>query len=219
MQNVVRFKIFEKFPELACGIVGRPLGIKSGFDENYQIKYEKNLKTIIDFFNASNIRIMFQVHGINIHECGLTDRKEIIEKTDGLITQAGNLFLVVKTADCVPIFFYEPMIKMVGVVHAGWKGTLNEIAGKMVTNIVRHGGRAENISVAIGPYIHDCCYNVSQDRFLDLGKICAFQMIKLGVPASQIEISQICTKCNNDRFYSFRAGDRNVNNVGIIGMN
>lgn len=233
MQNAIRFEIFEQFPELVCGVIGKPLGVKTGFDKNYQIKYEENLKKIIDHFEIKNIRIMYQMHGILIHECDFSDKNEIIAKTDGLITKKHDLFLVVKTADCVPIFFYEPTIKTIGVVHAGWKGTLKQIAGEMITNIVRHGGRAENIFAAVGPYIHDCCYNVASDRFLrfkksfsdfifnksnflDLGKICVHQMLKLGVPEKQIELSDICTKCNHGKFYSFRAGDRNVNNVGMI---
>ncbi len=93
----------------------------------------------------------------------------------------------------------------------------------------------ENMFVAIGPCIHGCCYNVLPDRFLtfkksfsgfsfekpnflDLGKICVHQMLKLGVLENHIETSEICTRCNHDRFYSFRVGDRNINNVGVIGI-
>lgn len=214
MANIIQFQIFKQFPELDCRFYG---------------------KDIDGWVGKNNTVSMKQVHGnriVNVYELST---QETIGEADGLITQEKNIWLKVGVADCVPIFCYEPKIKMIGVAHAGWKGTLKEIAGKMVLHIVRHGGRAENIFVATGPYIHDCCYNVGDNRFLefknlfpnevfkkprflDLGKICALQMIKLGVPEKHIEISGICTKCNHGDFFSYRAGDRNVNNVGIIGI-
>lgn len=212
--NVVRFKIFDKFPEIDCRFYGKE--IDGGAEERKMIS-------------------MKQVHGNHIVYVDNKFNGEIAEDADGLITGRKNIFLRVKAADCAPVFFYEPNIKIIGVVHAGWKGTLKEITGKMISHIVRHGGRAENIIIAIGPYIHDCCYNIPSERFLrfktsfpdfsfkkpnflDLGKICAFQMIKLGVPERQIEISKICTECQHDKFYSFRMGDVGVKNIGVIGM-
>jgi hypothetical protein len=208
------FRIFNKFPELDYRFYRKDL---DGWPEKREIVSMK------------------QVHGDNIVCLDKCFSEKIVKNADGLITKRKNIWLKVKVADCVPIFFYESVIKMIGVVHAGWIGTLNNIAGKMITNIVRHGGRAENIVAAIGPYIHDCCYDVPSDRFLmlknafsgfgfkkpdflDLGKICAYSMIKLGVPEKQIDLSKICTKCNHHKFYSFRAGNRNVNNIGIIGL-
>ena len=213
-EHYLTFKIFNQFPEVDSRFYGKDLG---GWVE------KKETVT------------MRQIHSNNIVYIEEYFPGKIVKDVDGLITKKKNVFLMVKIADCIPIFFYEPRVKAIGVVHAGWKGTLLNIVGKMINNIVRHGGRAENIFAAIGPCIHECCYNVLPDRFLkfknsfsdfsfekpnflDLGEICAFQMIKLGVLENHIEISSICTKCSRDKFYSFRVGDRNINNIGVIGM-
>lgn len=235
MKNIVRFQIFEQFPGLTCAVVGRPLGVKTGFDENYQIYLEENLKKIIEVFRIATIKIMHQVHGVDIHECSLKEARQIFKQTDGLLTTEKGIFLLLKTADCVPIFLFEPSVKIVMLVHGGWRGILNDIVGRAISHIVRHGGRAENIFVGLGPYIRDCCYSVDEERFvqfksvfpnfnfekrnfLDLGRLCAFQMSRLGIPQGNIEMSEVCTACNYNNFYSYRAGSGGLNNVGIIGM-
>lgn len=84
---------------------------------------------------------------------------------DGLITVNSELMPVVTVADCMPIFLFEQETGFFGVVHSGWKGT--GIVSEAVNLAVKHyGAKVQNISVALGPHIHDCCYVVNKQRAL-----------------------------------------------------
>jgi polyphenol oxidase len=82
---------------------------------------------------------------------------------DGMITRQSGLLPVVTVADCMPLFFYDPVTGVFGAVHSGWKGT--GIIGEAVCAAERnYGARPENICIAIGPHIRSCCYVVNRDR-------------------------------------------------------
>jgi polyphenol oxidase len=82
---------------------------------------------------------------------------------DGIITQRPELMPVVTVADCMPLFLYDPVTKMFGAVHSGWKGT--GIIGEAVRMAEsRYGSDPQNICVALGPHIRSCCYVVNSER-------------------------------------------------------
>ncbi|MDF9843203.1 MULTISPECIES: peptidoglycan editing factor PgeF [unclassified Paenibacillus] len=92
---------------------------------------------------------------------GSTDRESAFPSTDGLVTNVPGVLLTSFYADCVPLYFYDPVRRAVGLAHAGWKGTVAEIAGAMVAAMSgMYGSRPEEIIAAIGPSIGDCCYEV-----------------------------------------------------------
>ena len=143
---------------------------------------------------------------------------------DGLVT-AKKLFLAIKTADCLPILFYEQKQKIFAAVHAGWKGLYAGIIENTIKTIVNLAGRKADIVCAIGPHIKNCCYDVSFERIsqfqklgynvsyistkrknswhLDLGKIAAVQLRRSGISEKNIDIINSCTSCN-EKFCSFR---------------
>ena len=157
-----------------------------------------------------------------------------IEGCDGYITRERGVTLGIKTADCVPILFEaekDGEIIAVGATHAGWRGTVANIAGKCVERLCSEfGAELSGIRVAIGPCIHSCCYEVSGDvydavaenlggdiaeRFVppsgkegkymcDLAGINRELLIRRGVPAENIEIIQECTCCSPEKFFSHR---------------
>lgn len=89
------------------------------------------------------------------------DTKNI--QADGIITKNPNLLPVITVADCMPIYIYDPVTEFFGVLHSGWKGTgIIETAVKKAG--VHFGAKPENICVAMGPHIHDCCYIVDEER-------------------------------------------------------
>lgn len=161
-----------------------------------------------------------QVHGNTIAMVGEKDKSEVVKKTDGLLTSTPGVFLGIRTADCLPILFYEPKAKIVAAVHAGWKGTLAKITSKMVERIKSSGGNAKNIIVAIGPHICGFCYNIPEERVrlfdkkviykkdgkshLDLGLANVGQLISVGIDEQNIEILPYCTVCQNNLFFSYR---------------
>jgi len=110
-----------------------------------------------------------QTHGVNIARIdqkdrgrGSQNRDTAFLDTDGLITDVPGVLLTSFYADCVPLYFYDPIRSVVGLAHAGWKGTVAEIAAFMVRKMCdEYGSRTEDILAAIGPSIGDCCYEVN----------------------------------------------------------
>ena len=146
---------------------------------------------------------------------------------DALVTNDPGTALAVFTADCTPILLWDPITGAVGAVHAGWRGTAADIAGKTVRQMAEaFGCIPENIHAAIGPNIGACCFQTDAEVpqamlaafgteaapfirkagekfYLDLKQINALALRRVGV--SKIEISGECTMCQNHRFWSHRA--------------
>ncbi|AIQ25483.1 peptidoglycan editing factor PgeF [Paenibacillus sp. FSL H7-0737] len=92
---------------------------------------------------------------------GQKDRTSAFLATDGLLTDVPGVLLTSFYADCVPLYFYDPVHQVVGLAHAGWKGTVAQIAAAMVSKMETiYGSHAQDIIAAIGPSIGDCCYEV-----------------------------------------------------------
>ena len=157
---------------------------------------------------------------------------------DALITNEPGTALAVFTADCTPILFHDPVTGAVGAAHAGWRGTAAGIAAKTVEAMAReYGCRPENIRAAIGPNLSKCCFETDADvpdamlaalgeearpfieargpKFhVDLKQINALWLRKAGV--RHIEISDACTMCQPDRFWSHRVTKGNRGSQGAI---
>ncbi|MCR5062123.1 MAG: polyphenol oxidase family protein [Treponema sp.] len=82
---------------------------------------------------------------------------------DGIITVNRCLIPSITVADCVPIFLYDPVKKVFGIVHSGWKGT-GIVTDAMELACKNYGSRTEDFCILIGPHIHDCCYIVNEER-------------------------------------------------------
>jgi uncharacterized protein, YfiH family len=173
-----------------------------------------------------------QVHGTNVlwvneenggqgfHELGTA-----VPSVDGFVTQS-DLGLMEFFADCVPLFFYHPEIKAVGIAHAGWKGTVLKIGQNVLERFEEIGGHPEKVWVAIGPSIGPCCYFVDEPvaeqfraRFaetpflhrqgsgqylLDLWEANRVLLIEKGVCSENIEVASLCTADNPEWFFSHR---------------
>ena len=151
---------------------------------------------------------------------------------DGLVTNTPGVTLMVFTADCTPLLFHDPVTGAVGAAHAGWRGTAQNIGAKTVEAMVRNFGcNPENIRAAIGPNLSQCHFETDLDvptamiaaygdevlpfirqkgekYFPDLKAINALALRRAGV--RYIEVSDACTWCESDRFWSHRVtkGDR-----------
>lgn len=152
---------------------------------------------------------------------------------DACITTEKNVPVLCYSADCVPILLYADDIKAIAAVHAGWRGTESKIVYKTVQKIIEMGAESKNIYAAIGPCIGKCCYEVdgevakkfsekyytekpSDKYMLDLGSV-NFDLIKeCGVKEENISLSGICTKCNNDIFFSHRGQNGKSGTLGGI---
>jgi len=148
---------------------------------------------------------------------------------DGLMTDEPGVMLVTFYADCVPLYFFDPVKKAVALAHAGWRGTLLGI-GKITLDEMKRefGSDPHDILVGIGPSICQSCFEVKneivelfaarhygefitnspvdQDKsFIDLQGINKQTLIGAGLQERNIELPYLCTKCNPEMFYSHRA--------------
>jgi YfiH family protein len=154
---------------------------------------------------------------------GNNSRDQAFQDTDALISNESGIMLAAFFADCVPLYFVDPVHHAIGLAHAGWKGTALHIAERTIEAMNRQfGSQPEQILTAIGPSIGVCCYEVNdqvieqldckrpvQKRngryMLDLKETNRQFMIRAGILPTNIEISEWCTSCNTDLFYSHRA--------------
>jgi YfiH family protein len=161
-----------------------------------------------------------QVHGTNILEHGAgpgLDGWLRADGADGHLTVAPGIACAVTVADCVPVFIAHAS-GAVALLHAGWRGTAAGIVGKGIRVLAERGLAAGDLRVHLGPAICGRCYVVGPEVFeqlttwttararnVDLRALLAEQAKAAGV--TRITVSEYCTKCDNDRFFSHRAGD------------
>ena len=150
-----------------------------------------------------------------------------LDATDALITDTPGICLMVLLADCVPILFYDPVRRVVGAAHAGWKGTVRLIGRKVVQAMGTSFGCApSDVLAGIGPSIGPCCYEVGPEvisqveddlvddrNHLNLWEANRRQLMEAGLLAGNIEVAGICTLCNADRFFS----ERHTSGTGRFG--
>jgi YfiH family protein len=170
-----------------------------------------------------------QIHGNRIHPVGF-DYDGGRKVGDGMVTEVPGIALAIFTADCVPVLMVDAETGIVGALHAGWRGTLVDIASEGVRVMAALGAHPHRIRAALGPSIGSCCFEVDTelaDRFvaqiptsatccgpgrpgkrhLDLRAIVRLQLQEAGVAETSIVNIGPCTRCNPDRFFSRRAAD------------
>ena len=111
-----------------------------------------------------------QVHGNEVKVVsreiagsGRYDRESAIQHTDALVTNEPDILLAMFFADCVPLYFYDPITRSLGLAHAGWKGTVADVAARTVETMGEaFGAKPSDIRAAIGPSIGGCCYEVDE---------------------------------------------------------
>lgn len=184
--------------------------------------------------DVSHVVMTHQVHGTVIRTVGANDVKNDLCRQeepacDGLITDVPGLALAVFTADCIPILLYDPVKRVIAAVHAGWRGTAGNIAGKAARQMqTDYSCRPGDILAAIGPGISACCFETHADvpdaMTAALGELAASHMISLengkfrvdlkginagllervGLEPDHIEISSDCTACLPEKYWSHR---------------
>jgi YfiH family protein len=147
--------------------------------------------------------------------------------TDAIITSQPEVMINVFTADCVPILIADTERKIIAVVHAGWKGTLLGILEKTIQTFRYLRSRPRDLLLCLGPAIGRCCYEVSDElvadfrqrfpdldgyyegRNLDLIKLNTLHAQRAGVLPERISFSDVCTRCRQDLFFSYRGDAEN----------
>ena len=163
-----------------------------------------------------------------------TDLSSKISGCDGAITNTKGIALMVLTADCLPIFFYDPDKNAIGIAHAGWRGTLEGIS-KNVVNAMKAEFKSDpaNILAGFGPAIRQCCYEVSGEflvhfpgsvvkmahkHYFDLAGENAEQLLSAGVISKNMFDCGICTSCRSGEFYCYRKEKENAGRMASVIM-
>ncbi len=241
------------FPALIHGFTTRFGGVSTGDYATLNLNFNRpdpqiNVKKNYDILSnelgvpLSDMVLSHQVHDNKIlkvkkeHSGMGIVRERSYESIDGLVTQETGLMLVTYYADCVPIYFFDPVKKVIGLSHSGWRGTLLNIGGETLRVMKEsYDCFPEDIFISYGPHIKTCCFEVDDDVadafksaftwaqecitkradkwIIDLEGIITRNLIIQGVSEEKISGCRVCTKCNSDVFFSHR-GSQNQTGTG-----
>jgi YfiH family protein len=211
------------------------LGLHVGDDPDNVMKNRRRLAEALEI-PLDQFTLARQIHSGNVRiisdelrGSGSTDHENAVEDTDAMVTDTPEICLIVLVADCVPMLFFDPSMRAVGVAHAGWRGTLQSAASNTVTAMKEaFGSSPANIKVGIGPSIGPCCYRVGPEvismvesmlhgkseyilneskdgkGYLDLWKANLEGLLRAGIERENIEIAMRCTCHEPDLFFSYR---------------
>lgn len=171
---------------------------------------------------------------------GSLSKSSLVSFYDGLACNLKETFLMVTIADCFPVFFFDPIKNCIGLVHAGWRGVLNNISKELVRTLQKKAGsNPKDIIAFIGPGLQPCHFEIQSDVFTPFfkhfGKKVAFknrekkwlnlplaikiQLLELGLTEGNIEASPLCSYCERELFSSFRRDkDKYTAQGAIIGL-
>lgn len=192
-----------------------------------------------DEFKLINLTRNSQIHSSIVNKI---DKNNIGQRLEGdaLITNVPKVPLLILTADCVPVVIVDQVNKAIGLAHAGWRGTYDNISEKTIKEMSKnYNSNPEDLICVIGPSIGPCCYEVSKDLiekfntnlanyagkfdiikdnkyYLDLWKINELMLKDCKVKEENIINLQICTNCNYDKFYSYRKHNKTSKRIGTM---
>lgn len=216
--NIEVFNLFSK----------KPLDFRNDFENSMRLIPNNFDKIVIPNQNhTGNVRIY-------------DGKNDLFEDTDGLITNIKGVGLATLVADCQSIILYDPVKQVIGNIHSGWKGTLNKIIKNAINLMIEtYKCNPEDIQAYIFPSICKNCFEVEEDvkklfvnkfndidsfiikknnkYYIDTIGINELMMKKMGI--KQIVKSNICTKCNNNNYHSYRVDkEQSGRNISIIAL-
>jgi len=251
-RSLVYYQLYNllAYPELAHGIFTRRGGqsqppwasLNTGHtvgDDPDTVEVNHRLICEALGFTTADLVSPHQVHGANVVAVGAQDRGQVIEGTDALISDEPGVLLMLRFADCTPVWMVDPVHRAIGLAHAGWRGTAAGTVRETVQAMTSaFGTQPGDVVAGIGPAIGPCCYEVGkdvaqaiseafpesasrlleargQDRWhLDLWAANHEHLLRAGV--TQVEVAGICTACHMDEWYSHRAEQGRTGRIGAL---
>jgi len=229
----------ERFPWLVQGTTGRGSG-----DEPFDLGLSgaQPVGRVMDRWRGilAWADVPAAVHARQVHEADIWIHREIggpgilvMNGLDGHVTDRPGLLLSVGVADCTPVFIVDPQVRVLALVHAGWRGTAAGIVERGIHRIVESwDSAAERLWVHCGPAICGPCYEVGPEvhaaihpdrpvpegpSTIDVRAAIVERALGMGVPAAQVSVSEHCTRCGPPDFFSHRGGDK-ARQMGLLGM-
>lgn len=211
------------------------LNFKRGDDPDAVLENYRRMAAALNM-RVEDMVLSDQTHTTNVRVITEEDRGKGILRpqdysdVDGMITNVPGIVLVTSYADCVPLYFVDPVRKAIGLSHSGWKGTVGHIGQKTVWKMHEvYGSEPKDIVAAIGPSICQSCYEVSDDvaeafraNFtadeatdilldkgngkyqLDLWKANWYVLTDAGILPEHLSVTDLCTACHPDLLWSHR---------------
>lgn len=253
------FPLLEKTGCVMHGFSTRLGGVSEGFFSSMNVSFtrgdskeavEENYRRLGKAmgFSCENLVCSDQTHTTNIRAVTRADRGKGFDKpkdyeeVDGLVTNVPGLVLATFYADCVPLYFVDPVHRAIGLSHSGWRGTVGKIGKRTVELMEEQFGTCpEDVIAAIGPSICQECYEVSEDVILsfqeafeescwpklfykkengkyqlDLWKANARILTEAGLKKEHIAVTDLCTCCNSGVLFSHRASQGKRGNLGAF---
>jgi YfiH family protein len=192
-------------------------------DEAANVDENRRLLARDGGFDPAQLATVHQVHG---NACVRANGKGALLlaaiDADALVASEPGRAVGVYTADCVPILFSDGEGR-VAAAHAGWRGTVADVVGATVEQLIAEGARREEIHAALGPSIGPCCFEVGEEvaaqfaaiegavirksgakPHVDLWRANSHFLVAAGLKVDQLDVSPPCTMCDRERFFSFR---------------
>jgi YfiH family protein len=228
-----------RFPRLVQGITGRAAELDFGAGPRTERPADaasspapaggwERLRQAMGIGRIARCR---QVHGSDVALCPDPGPPgvRVLGEADALVTGAPDVLLAVTVADCVPVFIVDTERRIVGLAHAGWRGTAAGVVEATLEAMRRLGSEPRSWRLYLGPAICKGCYEVgpevsgalglspAEGRFVDLRDRIAGRAVAAGVDPGRLTVSRACTRCQSDRFFSYRGGDRGQRMCAFLG--
>ena len=257
------FSCFEKVGFVRHLFTSRLGGASHGNQESLNLSFNQgnepeavseNFRRVAKALGVSDSDIVcsMQTHTTNVELVGREQAGRGVTKplditdVDGMVTNEPGVVLATFYADCVPLYFVDPVKKCIGLSHSGWRGTIGRMGEATIKRMTEEfGTNPSDVIAAIGPSICQSCYEVSNDvaeRFIkefgaskyldDIKKLCYptddehYQLnlwkaneivfLEAGIKRENIEVAEICTCCNSKLLFSHRASHGKRGNLGAF---
>jgi hypothetical protein len=193
----------------------------------------RNREAIRNSLAAPHLAFARQIHGTEVAIVSQSTDGRAPE-ADALITATAGRYLAIQVADCQAVVVYDPVRRVVGNIHSGWRGSVGNVIGRALREMTAaFGTNSRDIVAGIGPSLGPCCaefvnyrreipqslwpYRTGGERF-DFWSISRDQLRAAGVPAEHIATSALCTRCHTERFFSFRGEGTTGRFAAVIGL-
>jgi YfiH family protein len=244
-----QFEHLASYEEITHGIFLRTAGFSGAPFHRLNVSFavgdrpeavRRNRQLVADCMGGAGLFFARQVHGADV--LVVDDRSlaaggsgpEPVPEGDAFVSVQPGVRLAVKVADCQPILLYDPQRRVVANVHAGWRGSIANVAGRTVALMTRRfGSAAGDILAGIGPSLGPCCaefvnyrreiprayWGYRRDRnHFDFWQISRDQLLDAGLAPVHIQTSGWCTRCHTGRFFSYRGEKRTGRFPAVIGI-
>lgn len=255
---LLHFPLLEQLDFVEHCFTTREGGVSQGIFESLNVSFTRgddeaavieNYNRLADALGVKTEQFVCsqQTHTTNVRrvgkaDCGIGVTKPLTyEDVDGLITDEPGVVLSTFYADCVPLYFVDPVHRAIGLSHSGWRGTVGRMGQKTLEAMKKvFGTEPKDVYVAVGPSICQECYEISRDvaeefrkefqgheqeilwqkseeKFhLDLWRCNEIVMTEAGILPEHLAVTNLCTCCNSKLLFSHRASLGKRGNLGAF---